>query len=188
MAIRPINNVNNITNLSFGENKEKPDTEKKSQISTQTKVIVGTGLAALAAVGIYIATRGMKSKNNEIINNSAVKTLQDILNDVKSKFPNSYIEQKTLKNGKKFLKVSSDTPISHKYVFDNNDNLIYTITLDKNKYRPTSFVFDSNDKLLREHFTIPGHSVIRKMFPDGKYYERDFLGKEGTWTLYSPYN
>ena len=64
MAISPINNVNNIRNLSFGENKEKPGTEKKSQISTQTKVIVGTGLAALAAVGIYIATRGHSKMPN----------------------------------------------------------------------------------------------------------------------------
>ena len=65
MAISPINNLNNnIRNLSFGENKEKQDTEKKPQISTQTKVIVGTGLAALAAVGIYIATRGKSGKTN----------------------------------------------------------------------------------------------------------------------------
>ena len=44
MSISPINNVNNnIKNLSFGDSQEKTDGEKKPQISTQTKVIVGTG-------------------------------------------------------------------------------------------------------------------------------------------------
>ena len=82
MAISPINNVNNIRNLSFVENKEKPETEKKSQISTQTKVIVGTGLAALASVGIYLATKG-KGK---------VKP-QTLVDEVKNSTNNTQLEE-----------------------------------------------------------------------------------------------
>lgn len=81
MTISPINNVNNnIRNLSFGENKEKPDTEKESQISTQTKVIVGTGLAALAAVGIYIATRGRGKVKPQNIGDKVENATKPIIN------------------------------------------------------------------------------------------------------------
>lgn len=78
MAVSPINNLNNnIRNLSFGENKEKQDTEKKPQISTQTKVIVGTSLAALAMVGIYIATRGRSGKTNTSGNEKPLEILKE---------------------------------------------------------------------------------------------------------------
>jgi len=101
MVISPINNLNNnIRNLSFGENKEKPGTEKKPQISTQTKVIVGTGLAALAAVGIYIATRGkgkgvnVKQDMVDELNNQAtaekLKELQKQANELKVKIRGQY--------------------------------------------------------------------------------------------------
>lgn len=76
MTINPVSSVNNnIKNLSFGENKENTVAENKSRMTTQTKVLLGTTLAALAATGIYIATRGkVKVKTNN-------KPLADIIEE-----------------------------------------------------------------------------------------------------------
>lgn len=48
---------------------------KNSSTSTTTKVLVGSGLAALAAVGIYIATRGRSTKQAT----QEMKNLYDVL-------------------------------------------------------------------------------------------------------------
>ena len=63
MTISSVSRVNSnyYRNLSFGENQEKTNTENKPKLSTETKVLIGAGLTALAAVGIYIATRGKKT-------------------------------------------------------------------------------------------------------------------------------
>ena len=51
MTINPVSSVNNYyRNLSFGENQEKPNVENKPTISTETKVLIGAGLTALATV------------------------------------------------------------------------------------------------------------------------------------------
>ena len=54
-----INNaVNQPTIQTVQPKKETQPKEAKKVISTTTKVLVGAGLAALAAVGIYVATKG----------------------------------------------------------------------------------------------------------------------------------
>jgi len=103
MAIIPIGSLkNDYRNLSFGENSENSTVENKpkTEMSTQTKVILGTTLAALAATGIYIATRGkggvklqsMEQTANEAIekihsgiykkSNIAGKNVQETINNV----------------------------------------------------------------------------------------------------------
>ncbi len=132
MAISPINNLNNnIRNLSFGENKEKPDTEKKSQISTQTKVIVGTGLAALAAVGIYIATRGkfgkqvgkpkVTQKTEEIAENIEAKFEKILEKFNEGPYKNATKKVKQLDNGKRTITLGEGSNRTV-YIYDKNAN------------------------------------------------------------------
>ena len=83
MTIGAINSVsNNYSNLSFGENLiNAQTTNNKPKMSTTTKVILGTSLAALAAIGIYIATRGKaKPKTGEVIQSAqeAAESLKNL--------------------------------------------------------------------------------------------------------------
>ncbi len=113
MAISPISSVNNnVKNLSFGENNEKPDTEKRPQISAQTKVLIGAGLAALAAVGIYIATRGKTKGTTE-------KPLEQLKEMAVSQFKNA---------GNKFEKGKALTSTGEAYT----GTLIHTTKDGKN--------------------------------------------------------
>lgn len=108
MTISPISNVNSnyYRNLSFGENKQDTSAENKPKLSRETKVLIGAGLAAVAAVGIYIATRG-KVKN--------------ITPEIKN------IQERTLKNGNKVTKEVVDTEKGKKTimtVLDKNGKVI----------------------------------------------------------------
>lgn len=201
MTISPINNVNNnIRNLSFGENKEKPDTEKESQISTQTKVIVGTGLAALAAVGIYIAlVRGKVKPNIPNINGS--ENVQDteninkinideIISLFKSKNPSGSVSIKKNKNGETYVKLINnnvqENPFLSRdmYVINKNGTLNHRIWIGKMGKTHVSCVTGPNDLLLRECEARDGCTSIKKRFPDGKVYKKFFVeGQNDNWTI-----
>lgn len=82
----PVSLNTNIANVTMPKTLPAPETKmedvKESQKSqTKTKVLVGSGLAALAAIGIYIATR--KTKVQDIIregispNGTPYKTIID---------------------------------------------------------------------------------------------------------------
>ena len=53
-----LNNVSQINNTQLIKQQPKTTDENAKSFPTKTVVIVGAGLTALAAVGIYIATRG----------------------------------------------------------------------------------------------------------------------------------
>ena len=57
-----MNNVVQVNNTQPTKQQPKITDEKTKSFSTKTAVVVGTGLAALAAVGIYIATKGKGAK------------------------------------------------------------------------------------------------------------------------------
>lgn len=71
-----LNNVSQVNNTQPTKPQEKKTDEKSRSFPTKTAVIVGTGLTALAAVGIYLTTR--KKMPTSTINQS--KT-QDIIEE-----------------------------------------------------------------------------------------------------------
>ena len=141
MAISPINNVNNnIRNLSFGENKEKPDTKSKSQISTQTKVIVGIGLAALSAVGIYIATRGkVKNEPNIDINENIKNVIKSYKERYKEVFFRYNPKITTLKNGKTKIEFLGRETEKHLLICNRNGEFEKRIVFNKNNNTNTEW-------------------------------------------------
>ena len=61
-----LNKTQNVTTQQPVSQSSKPEENKPkiSEVSTQTKVMVGAGVAALAVAGIYIATRGKSKPKN----------------------------------------------------------------------------------------------------------------------------
>lgn len=94
-----INNAVKQSTIQTVPKKEVQPKETKKGISTTTKVVVGTGLAALAAVGIYLATKG-KAKNlkpqnlseeiTTITNKSEINELKTQVKELKAKIRTAY--------------------------------------------------------------------------------------------------
>ena len=168
MAISPISSVNkNIRNLSFGENQENTGAENKPKMSTQTKALIGAGLAALAAVGIYIATRG-KTKVKPNVNNPIPASQQKLTDEqlidfnaenkkffakVQEKIKTEWEQLKNLEDGKYVKKDGKYVPatendLDYIDVRHMSEGLSYnSIAQYKNgKYKRT-FIIDNIDAL-----------------------------------------
>ena len=94
-----MNNVSQVNNTQPIKQQPKTTDENTKSFPTKTAVVVGTGLAALAAVGIYLATKGKGAKATqkavtETVHNTQ-EAVQNATNEVKA--PNAPSEIKTLK-------------------------------------------------------------------------------------------
>lgn len=189
MAVSPINNLNNnIRNLSFGENQEKPNTKNKSKLSTETKVLIGAGLTALAAVGIYIATRGRtKVKPNINVKNpitsSQVKLTDEqlidfnaenkkFLNKVQEKFKTDWEQLKKLDDGKYVKK-------DGKYVPANENDLNYVEVSHMNKGLSYNSVTQYKNGKLKRTITIDDKDLLKSyQSSDGRIVARCSNGED----------
>lgn len=74
MSVSLNTNVIQVANTQSVKSSEtKRDDKSKFSTSTQTKIAIGTGLATLAAVGIYLATRGKNFKNTKKISKEIIE-------------------------------------------------------------------------------------------------------------------
>ena len=94
-----MNNVSQVNNTQPIKQQPKTTDENTKSFPTKTAVIVGTGLTALAAVGIYLATKGKGAKATqkavtETVHNTQ-EAVQNVTNEVKT--PNAPSEIETLK-------------------------------------------------------------------------------------------
>ena len=78
-----MNNVSQVNNTQPIKQQPKTTDEKTKSFPTQTAVVVGTGLAALAAVGIYLATKGKGAKATQKAVTETVHNTQETANTVK---------------------------------------------------------------------------------------------------------
>ncbi len=84
MPVSLNNNVAQVNNIQQSKQPEKKTDEKSKFLTpTQTKVAVGTALTALAAVGIYLATKGKGAKVAQEMVTNATQTAQEFANTVK---------------------------------------------------------------------------------------------------------
>ena len=90
-----MNNVSQVNNTQPINQQPKTTDEKTKSFSTKTAVVVGTGLAALAAVGIYLATKGKGAKAVQQATHNTQEAVQNAANEVKA--PNAPSEIETLK-------------------------------------------------------------------------------------------
>ena len=90
-----MNNVSQVNNTQPIKQQPKTTDEKTKSFPTKTAVIVGTGLTALAAVGIYLATKGKGAKAVQQATHNTQEAVQNAANEVKA--PNAPSEIETLK-------------------------------------------------------------------------------------------
>ena len=73
-----MNNVSQINNTQPIKQQPKTTDEKTKSFPTKTAVVVGTGLAALAAVGIYLATKGKGGKAVQQATHNTQEAVQNV--------------------------------------------------------------------------------------------------------------
>ena len=73
-----MNNVSQVNNTQPINQQPKTTDEKTKSFSTKTAVVVGTGLAALAAVGIYLATKGKGGKAVQQATHNTQEAVQNV--------------------------------------------------------------------------------------------------------------
>ena len=78
-----MNNVSQVNNTQPIKQQPKTTDEKTKSFPTKTAVVVGTGLAALAAVGIYLATKGKGGKATQKAVTETVHNTQETATTVK---------------------------------------------------------------------------------------------------------
>ncbi len=82
MSILLNTNVTQVVNTQSNSQPENKTTDKsKFLTSTQTKVAIGTGLAALAVVGIYLATRGKNVKETKKFGEEIIEQNKSSINE-----------------------------------------------------------------------------------------------------------
>ena len=73
-----LNNVSQVNNTQAIKQPEKKTNEKSNFLTpTKTKIAVGTALTALAAVGIYLATKGKGNKATQEVVTEATHNIQE---------------------------------------------------------------------------------------------------------------
>ena len=100
MSVSLNTNVTQVANTQPVKPSEtKTDDKSKFLTPTQTKVAIGTGLAALAAVGIYLVTRGRSAKPTENVINDVTQNVQETANTIKEMTVDAFKQ-----GGNKFVK------------------------------------------------------------------------------------
>ena len=100
MSVSLNTNVTQVANTQTVKPSEtKTDDKSKFLTPIQTKVAIGTGLAALAAVGIYLATRGRSAKPAENVINDVTQNVQETANTIKEMTVDTFKQ-----GGNKFVK------------------------------------------------------------------------------------
>lgn len=102
-----LNNVSQINNTQLIKQQPKTADENAKSFPTKTAVIVGAGLTALAAVGIYLATKGKVGKAVQQATHNTPEAVQNATNEVKT--PNALSEIETLKEKIKTLRQTIKT-------------------------------------------------------------------------------
>lgn len=147
--------VNNkkVNSARVDVNNQNPKPDEKKPVS---KAVIGgalIGLAALASVGVYLATRGKGNvKPKDLNNDNITQKFENIINEFKSKnkeFANVEPTVTTLKNGK--------TKIEFKRYNETkgcNENNMVLLNKDGQKDKTVKF-FDYGDSL-KQYFVYDG--------------------------------
>lgn len=191
MSVLLNGNVSQVNNTKKNLVSKKTDNSKKNSLSTETKIAISTGLVALAAVGIYIATRG-KVKTKNINPETVTKPFRlpsfssdktEILNILKSteyvkpsiiprdilKIDDIIIGGAFVKEGKNILMHNAEGKILRKYVpTPDGKKLLSIVDYNVTSGKPQKIVKYSNNKPINIlDFDETGKEVKRTVFWDG---------------------
>ena len=92
-----LNNVSQINNTQLIKQQPKTTDENAKSFPTKTAVIAGAGLAALAAVGIYLATRGRGGvKSGNKANTETTNQIKEITVELFKKEGNKFLKGRAI--------------------------------------------------------------------------------------------
>ena len=182
-----MNNVSQVNNTQSIKQQPKTTDEKTKSFPTKTAVVVGTGLAALAAVGIYLATKGKGGKavqqathnTQEAVQNvaqnaqEATNTIKEMTVDAFKQAGNKFNKGKAVTNtGEAFTgNITHQTKDGKKIVMEYENGLL-------NK----STKYDGENALSQKRYYIyeDGSIAINQ---DGDFIYRKIKNKTGKITL-----
>ena len=170
-----MNNVAQVNNTQPINQQPKTTDEKTKSFPTKTAVVVGTGLAALAAVGIYIATRGKGAKATQKAVTEAVHNTQETANTVKEMTVDAFKQA-----GNKFNKGKAVTStgeaftgnITHQTKDGKNITMEYVDGLLKKSTKMSSDnknverMYNYNDENKLIQISENGEEIFKKTFHD----------------------
>ena len=153
-----LNNVSQVNNTQSIKQSEKTTDEKpKSSTLTKTTVAIGAGLTALAAIGIYFATRGRGIKATEKVVAETVKgatqTAQESANTIKK-----YSVEAFKKAGNKFNKGKAL----------NADGTGFSGTISTQTKNGSSVFLEYEKGLLSKSTKIKDNDIIEKTYKYNK--------------------
>lgn len=126
-----LNNVSQVNNTQAIKQSEKKTDEKSKSFPTKTAVIVGTGLTALAAVGIYLTTRKKMptATTNQVKIQNIIEDGQDIIEESVNRSGCKFksIRDRVTGNKKKFI-IDYNNKGSEHFWFDGDENVIKRIS------------------------------------------------------------
>ena len=138
MSVSLNNNVAQVNNTQPIKQSEKKTDEKSKSFPTKTAVIVGTGLTALAAVGIYLTTRKKipTSKTQDIIE-KGVNSCGDKFKRIRDRATGNFKENITYyANGKEKSHIwyeRNGTGISQNVVYFENGDIKHLSSYESGK-------------------------------------------------------
>lgn len=167
-----MNNVAQVNNTQPINQQPKTTDEKTKSFSTKTAVVVGTGLAALAAVGIYLTTRKRMPTTNQA-------KMQDIIQEGVNNSGNKFkiIKDKATGKCKESITYYNNGK-EHQHTWYNKD-ILKRIDYDENGDKEFLSIISSDDsgkKIKNIHYCSPeekqkfGLNIQdgKKYYPNGK--------------------
>lgn len=165
-------------------------TNKKKGMNTTTKVLIGTGLTALAAAGIYLATRGKK-----VINPVAAQTTVTVPTPVaeavsqtidKFKSIGKFVKGKAITNsGENFTGLlTKELKDGSKLVLDYKDGILQTSSKLKGEAKIFEKIFTHNEKGVLTNVVKNGENIFNKQF----FQNGDMLVKGSKSKIYSAFD
>lgn len=135
------------------------------EITTTTKVLIGTGLTALAAAGIYLATRGKKIINTAPVKEAALQTIDNF------KSIGKFVKGKAITNsGENFTGLlTKDLKDGTKLVLNYKDGILQSSSKLKGETEIYEKIFAHNEKGVLTNVIKNGENVFNKTIsPYGK--------------------
>ena len=142
--------MSSVSNVSFQSTaaiqtkpEKKVDDKKSGSMSTGTKVVLGTALAALAATGIYLVTKNSKTSKNVLETLKSNETYKGIEPTVTK-----------LKNGRTKVEFRLNDQERDLYIIDSKNNISNFICFNKYGYNSSVPNADGSYKTVKRMFSI----------------------------------
>ena len=147
---------------------QKSENKEKGSMSTGTKIAIGTGLVALATLGVYIATRGKVKPKATLpaITNNPVQEIKELAVNTFKEAGNKFVKGKAvMADGTNYTgKIVSEGKDGSKVVMEYLDGVLQKSTKTKGTETIFEKTYKYSDELGLVNVTKNGNSVFNKTY------------------------